>query len=442
VRHRELAWIGAVTIAALVAIMALGLVFREPAFHWDVAAIPFISLLLVLVIAARMPTDVDGRWLPGVVVGAFVLKIFGAIARWWVLVDLYGGVGDAAGYHGRGIAYASVWRSFHVPHVEVGSAGTTFVSQVTALLYVPHIPSNMLGGFFIFATVAFCGQLLLYAAFRKAVPGARLGWYAVGILLLPSMVFWPSSIGKEALMIAFIGVTAYASARVLSDYRIRWAVVAGAGIVGAAAIRSHIAALLAAAITAAMLLGKAPRVHVAQVRRLVLLGVSVAGLIAAVSTASLRFGVDLTQPADVDPFISELQRRTQQGGSAVSGQAIRSLADVPAGVLRVVFRPLPNEAVSAQGWASALESVALLVVAVLLLPAMIRHARRLRSYPYLLFSLVFTVGFIWGFSAIFNLGILARQRTQMLPFLVALLVGLGGRIRAPSTEPERALEPT
>ncbi len=428
-KHRGLAWTGVAAAGILVAIFVLGFVFRAPAFHWDVVAIPFVSLLLVVAVAARMTTDVDLKWLPATIVVAFVLKMLGALARWWVLVDLYGGVGDATGYNGRGAAFAAVWRSFHVPHINVGSAGTTFVAKVTALLYVPHVPSNMLGGFFVFATVAFLGQLLLYAAFRRAVPGARLGWYAIGVFFLPSMVFWPSSIGKESLMIFFIGISAYGSVRLLSEYRIRWAIVAAAGIAGAAAVRSHIAALLAASITIAMLLGKAPKVRGALVRRLAFFAVAAAGLVVAVKTASLKFGIDLSSvSSEVDPFITELQRRTQQGGSAVGGQAIRSLADVPAGIMRVVFRPLPNEATSPQGWASALESAALLVVVVLLLPAMIRHFGRLRTYPYLLFSTVFVVGFVVGFSAIFNLGILARERTQMLPFFVALLVGLGGRI--------------
>jgi hypothetical protein len=437
VKHRGLAWTGAASAGILLAIVALGFVFRAPAFHWDVAAIPFISLLVVVTVAGRMTTEADTRWLPAAIVVAFVVKMLGALARWWVLVDLYGGVGDAAGYHGRGAAFASIWRSFHLPPTSFGSGGTQFVSDVTGLLYVPHVPSDILGGFFIFATVAFLGQLLLYSAFRRAVPGARLGWYAIGVLLLPSMVFWPSSIGKESLMIFFIGIAAYGSARLLTEYRIRWVLVAAAGMAGAAAIRVHIAALLAASITVAMVLGKAPRVRVAPVRRLGFAAVAAAGLVVAVTTASLQFGIDLSSASsDVDPFIQELQRNTQQGGSAVEGQAIRSLADVPAGVMRVMFRPLPNEATSAQGWASALESVALLLIVILLLPAMVRHVGRLRNYPYLLFSLVFSVGFIIGFSTIFNLGILARQRTQMLPFFVALLVGLGGRIAGPSAATE------
>ena len=47
----------------------------------------------------------------------------------------------------------------------------------TGLVYAVHQPT-MLGGFFIFATLAFIGQLLFYAAFRRAVPGGKLPVYA------------------------------------------------------------------------------------------------------------------------------------------------------------------------------------------------------------------------------------------------------------------------
>ena len=52
--------------------------------------------------------------------------------------------------------------------------------------------------------------------------------------------------------------------------------------------------------------------------------------------------------------------------------------------------------------------------------------------------MLFVIGFVIVFSAIFNLGILARQRTQALPFLLALIVGMGWE---PETEPDDTVEP-
>ena len=53
-----------------------------------------------------------------------------------------------------------------------------------------------------------------------------------------------------------------------------------------------------------------------------------------------------------------------------------------------------------------------------------RNKRMLREKPYLMMCFFYTGGFIIAFSAILNLGILARQRVQMLPMFLALLVAL------------------
>jgi hypothetical protein len=45
------------------------------------------------------------------------------------------------------------------------------------------------------------------------------------------------------------------------------------------------------------------------------------------------------------------------------------------------------------------------------------------------YSLVYTAGFIYAFSAMVNLGILARQRSQVMPFFLAFLADMGIRDR-------------
>jgi hypothetical protein len=59
----------------------------------------------------------------------------------------------------------------------------------------------------------------------------------------------------------------------------------------------------------------------------------------------------------------------------------------------------------------------------------------------------YTGGFIIGFSAILNLGLLARQRVQVLPMLFALIAGLAWEetkkgSRRKKTEPEEVPETT
>ena len=81
---------------------------------------------------------------------------------------------------------------------------------------------------------------------------------------------------------------------------------------------------------------------------------------------------------------------------------------------------------------SALEGTALLLLVIVKFPQMWRNKRLLRERPYLLLCFFYTGGFILGFSAVLNLGILARQRVQMLPMFLALIVALGW----PEVEPD------
>ena len=429
---RILAWL--VTAPALVA-AALD-VADWP--HWDVVATVSIFVALITTIALKMPRPVDESWLPIVVVLAFFIKLLGAGARWFVLVDTYEGAGDAFAYHNRALNLADVWRRFQVPDLVVGSSGTTFTSKAIGLVYAPYEPSSILGGFFIFATLAFIGQLFFYAAFRHAQPDSRLKLYAVAVLMLPSIVFWPSSIGKESLMILFIGFACYGVAKLYTDYRLRWVPMIVAGTAGAAAIRLHVAALLAATGAVAMFLARRPVGGPARTRRFAMVGLAGMAVVLLLTLTSETFGID-PDGTDLDPFLDEIQRRTQQGGSAVEGEAVQSVFAIPDATLRVLFRPLPNEATSIQAYLSAFESVMILGVLVWRSPKILRSLRRIRSNPYLLFSMLFVIGFIIVFSAIFNLGILARQRTQALPFLLAVIVGLGwppspASEEAPSTD--------
>lgn len=423
-KHEGLFWLRIVAWSTAVVAVLLALLDAGDWLHWDVVAMVALFVVVIISIGLRMASDLDDAWLPRIVVTAFFLKMLGAGARWFVLVDTYDGAGDAVAYHERGLLFADVWRSLEIPQFQVGGSGTTFASKAVALLYAPHQPSSMLGGFFVFATLAFLGQLLFYAAFRRTQPRGRLKLYAVAVLMLPSIVFWPSSIGKESLMVFFIGVIAYGLSRLFDDYGVKWVPIIVAGTAGAAGIRLHVAALLAAAGAAAMFLTKRPGTGTARVRRVAMLGFAGLAVVLLITLTSETFGID-PDGNDLDPFLDEIQRRTQQGGSAVEGEAVRSVFAIPEATLRVLFRPLPTEATSIQAYLSAFESVAILAVIVWRLPRMVASLRGLRANPYLMFSLFFVVGFVIVFSAIFNLGILARQRTQALPFLLALIVGLG-----------------
>lgn len=406
------------------AVVGLGVGFGSGTIDYGTVGLVAVLSGVVVALAYGVSGPVDRSWLPLVMIGGYAAKLVGSWVRHYVLVEVYNRSGDAVGYHNRGVAFNDVWRSFDVPDIEVGSAGTSFVSKAVALVYAPWEPSNMLHGFFMFATIAFVGQLMFYLAFRQALPHRRLRWYAIAVFFVPSLVYWPASIGKESLMLLFIGLIAWGGAHLLHRYRIRWVGVVALGLAGAGAIRLHVAALFGLALALAVLLGKAPAVKAAKTRRLILMAAAALSVTLLISLASASLGVDLSGD-DLDPFLSELERRTQQGGSAVEGEAVRSLADLPAATLRVLYRPLINEAVSVQTLVTAVEGTILLALSLLAVPSVVRNLRNVRRYPYLVFCITGVAGFVVGFSAIFNLGILARQRSQVLPLLLAVLIAMG-----------------
>jgi hypothetical protein len=234
-------------------------------------------------------------------------------------------------------------------------------------------------------------------------------------------------------MLLFLGLAAYAAARLFDGYQLRWLILLAGGLVGAAVIRTHVATLLVGAIVGGIFLARGPTVTGARIRRIAIMVAGVAAVAVVVSLATERLGLELSQES-LDPFLNEIARRTDQGGSAVSGEPIISLGDVPQGVLRVMFRPLLFELGAPLAIASGLESTLLLLLFLWKLPRMVGNWRLLRTYPYLMTALLYVIGFIVVFSPVLNLGILTRQRTQVLPFFFALLVALGWGVISPKRE--------
>jgi hypothetical protein len=367
----------------------------------------------------------DKKWLPGLIMWAFAIKIVGAVARWYMVAVIYGG-GDSIRYHDAGVTFATIWRSFSVPLSTAGGEGTAFTEVVTGLIYAPYTPSYV-GGFVLFAFVSFVGQLLFYAAFRPWSQPERLKTYAYAIFFLPSLVFWPASIGKDALMVLFLGLACYGASRLLSRYEFSSLFLLAPGLYFASQIRPHVAAILGLSLMLALLLGNPPKKFERSPKRAAVVMFSIAGAALAILTFASTFNVSVeggggTQ--DAGAFLEDVSEQTGQGGSEIESAAVTSPARLPLAIITVLFRPLIHEGTSAQMLLSALEGTVLLIFTIWKFPVMWRNKSLLRQRPYLLMCFFYTGGFIIAFSAFQNLGILARQRVQVLPMLLALLVAL------------------
>ena len=388
-----------------------------------------------MLIAPRIAADTDRSWLPATVIIAYGVKLIASTTRWGVLEFVYGGSGDATGYHGAGHSLVAVWRAFEVPEMGIG---TLFLDAATAFLYIPHVPT-FLGGFYIFATIAFIGQLLLYSAFRLGDRTRRLRWYAIGVLFLPTIVYWPSSIGKESLMFLFLGLASYGAAGLLKNHQLKWVLIFGIGVAGAAAVRPHVALILVGSLSVALILRKRPSGEKFSMKRLVVIAAIGGVLIAITAVAAAEFGIDvssgLSTSDGLERVIGNVEENTSGGGSGTEGGIIRSPLEFPGGFVKVLFRPFPNEAPTLQVMATSMEGMLLMGLLLWRLIPILRNLRHIRRYPYVLYAFIFTMGFVIAFSSFNNFGLLARQRSQVMPFLLVVIISLGWPIPTEAAVP-------
>ena len=398
-----------------------------------------IGMATAAFILGRRVRSADESWLPGLMAWAMIAKLAGSSIRYYVFTVVYHGSGDAGRYNGYARNIAETWRDLQIPDVTTvafGSEGTRFTAWVAGLLYAPYEPSFQ-GGFWIFAFLGFLGQFLLYLAFRKSVRSEYWKRFAIFVFFWPTLVYWPSSIGKEALIMLFLGAGCWAAASLFEEYKLVWLPLIGLSAFLVSMVRVHVAALFVASLLLTVAFARRSGTSKAPTRRAVILLIGVASLVPLALGVGEKFDLDVAAlSADtIDPLFDDVGDTTEQGGSSVSGGVIRSPFDVPAGVLKVLFRPLPIEADNFQMLASSIEGALLLGLLLWRLPHLVRNRRLIRDSPYLLFCFVYSCLFIWAWSAILNLGIIARQRSLVIPFILALIAVLGWAAEAPESKP-------
>ena len=332
---------------------------------------------------------------------------------------------DAVVYNTEGARLATSFRSLEFIHVDVGAGagvpGTGTLRYVTGVAHL-FTDSSFYGTTLIFTFVAFWASWLLYRAFETAVPTGNKVRYARFIFLWPSLLYWPSSIGKDSWMAITIAITALGTAKLLTRSRGGY-LLAGLGLFGAAMVRPHVALLVFAVVAVAFLVGRRDSHRVpgsvslggiTKAFGIVLL--LVAGAILAPQTAHF-LKVDNLSAGGVSSALTATQSKTAGGSSAFKPINPNSPIGYPLAVFTVFFRPLPGEVANAAGAAASLEAFVLLLITILGWRRLVGAFKVLRSEAYVTFALSFLLMFGYAFAAIANFGILTRERVQALPLL-------------------------
>jgi hypothetical protein len=381
-------------------------------------------VLLSLPILRRMRRAEDDPWIKRLLLPALLVKLAGGLVRYVVTIGFLGPA-DANTYHKAGEAISGEFRQFDFSgplfqEIVPQYVGTTFIRLLTGIVYTVIGPTK-LGGFLVFAWLGFFGLCFCYTAFRIAVPGGNHRLYAVLVFLLPSLVFWPSSIGKEAWMQLTIGLTAYGVALVLT-HRTAGYLALAAGLWGTAMVRPHISLILFLALFVAFLIRRSDRRQAGPaIGKLVGIVVLVAVGAFLLGRVGSFFGVDATGTSGVDQVLTRTEAASGQGGSEFESTRPSSPLQFPWALITVVFRPFPFEAGSAVAFLAACEGVFLLFLFLRAPGRLLLQLRQAVRIPYAMFAITYSLMFAFGFSSITNFGILVRQRTQLLPFVLVLL---------------------
>lgn len=388
-------------------------------------ALVMLSLLLLRAALAHEPD----RHVRRVVMLALGVKLAAGFGQYVAISVLYGGVTDSLAYHRRGAALALAYQAGEWPAPDGRVPGTGVIEILVAGLYT-LIGPNIIGCYLAFSWLAFGGLYLLYRAFSLAVPEGNRLLYAVLVLLLPSLVFWPSAIGKEAWMMLAIGICAYGTARLYSGRRggLPWL---GVGLCAAALVRPHIALIVLLSIAVGALVRPATATRSGAVGKVTVLALLVGAVLIVLSQTQDFLGVSAQEGRTFGDVLEQTADQTSSAGSSFQGVAVTDPLSLPYGIVSVLFRPFLYEARNPQALAAALEGLALVALVVLRRRSLRRVASEVLRQPYLAFCVTYILLFCMAFASFSNFGILTRQRVQVLPFLL-VLIALPALRRRPS----------
>ncbi len=402
----------AVVLVLLVLAWRFGGFLAQKDMQTAMAAIILSTLILVSLIlfwlVAR--SDPEGALLFAVMSTSFVIKL-GAMA-----VTFYGHLlVDALTYDSRG-AHLAHGLAIGLGPVGTRPYGTDFMTLLVGLVYAVT-GQTVYGISILWAWLGLLGMLFFYKAFCTAFPAGNRRFYMFVLFFFPSMVLWTSELGKDALMVLFLGMAAYGTARFqrrVEPLALLWLAFGGLGM---ALIRPHIAAVFVAALGASVLIQP---IRVGLLRPVIRLGMLIALIIMAVivvRVAANYADLEGVSAEDVSSYLETKQQTTMRGASTIESSNPTSIAGFVQAIPTVLFVPFPWQVSGTSTLVAGVESLCLMGLFLVRWRSVTSALARTFRESYLLMIFVAVVLFIFIFSVISNLGVLDRQRAQMWPFV-------------------------
>jgi hypothetical protein len=355
------------------------------------------------------------KLLSSIIALGFLFRIIGSLIRYVILYKYYDG-GDAGQYYRYGYQYANfIWdldfsfldRSHWVANKLWGTQTMMYFSSFVISLIGP----TRRGEFLFFSTASFIALLLFIKSFQTNYFQSDLKKYTLIVLLWPSLWFWPSSVGKDAVILFATGLVVYGYTSGIN--RIRWlALIAGIGLAGI--IRPHVAGVMIVSMAIAHWISptrKWTTFHTVQGLLILIL------LFVVLRQGFSQLGIEEIDVENLKSYVDSVSVQTSQGGSAIQAAGF-SLLGIPLAFVNILFRPFPWEAGSPVTAAASLEMIVFWVLVISRRKRIFLLMKEWRYTTLLRLAVPLTILYILMLGmAVGNLGIIARQRIHILPLL-------------------------
>lgn len=380
-----------------------------------------VSFLALLLSLAALPIASARLTLPKLGL-AFCLLVFHVLATILSYTYAQSHMADSALY------YYDLW---HFSNKPWWSLSTVFVIHLTQF-FKKDLGASYFDCFMIYQTIGFWGIMILMRTFeeihqRISIVETPLSKF---LLCLPTIQYWTSAIGKDALLFFAITLATWSALRLSKRF-----IPFGFAVFVMVLTRVHIAVVVVASLAIAATLYRGLSLG----KRVALLVPAFGSLIVLWLVLQTSLGINLSDAGSVATFLEE---RTVVIASA-AGRTSLTGEPFAMRLFSLLFRPMFVDARNVLGVVASVENLFLMLI---LFYCMVRYRVLLELYRKVLFirfSLVVTITLIVLLALVnYNVGLGLRQRTMFLPPLLSILVAIWAyRQRMKLGEPASRVNP-
>ncbi|MEZ8270390.1 hypothetical protein AB6C54_10145 [Vibrio splendidus] len=288
--------------------------------------------------------------------------------------------------------------------------GTTFVRYFVRFFH--YLDFSKFGVFLVFNFIGFVGLVLYYSALKSVTlnSSSRVKILVILSIFLPSISFWSSAIGKDAISFLAVGLALYSAVNFNS--RILLFICA---LILMLLVRPHMAGVMIIAILVSIVLQK----EIAVIPRFFIGSIGLVVAVIMIPFALNYAGLD-QNASNIESYIETRQGYNQQGGGGID---ISSMS-LPEKMFTYLARPLPFEAKSITQLLASLDNM--LILYILLMGVVSRlKSKKLKLIGNRVFMWWYT-GASWVILSMTtsNLGIAVRQKWMFVPILTFLLISI------------------